>query len=97
MIFSKLFKGEKKDKGSNENNVKSANNGAIARFSPTSFDDVETILDNLIKKEPTIISLAEVGAKTAQRVIDIISGATYAVGGNLAKLENDLYLFTPKK
>jgi FtsZ-interacting cell division protein YlmF len=28
-------------------------------------------------------------------VLDILSGAIYALGGGLCELENDMYIFTP--
>ena len=37
----------------------------------------------------------ELSAGTASRVIDILSGAIYALGGGMAELERDIYIFTP--
>lgn len=92
MFFSRFTK----DKGENKGNEQADSNfGAIAKFSPRSFDDVEVIIDKLVNGEPAIVSLASVRSDTAQRVVDLLSGATYAIGGNLSKLENDLYVFTP--
>ncbi|MBO4323428.1 MAG: cell division protein SepF [Clostridia bacterium] len=45
--------------------------------------------------EPVIVSLSQISDATAQRVVDLLSGATYAIGGSLSKLENDLFVFTP--
>jgi len=62
---------------------------------PHSFSDVEEIIDNLKDNKPVIIYLNELKDETAKRVLDILSGAIYALGGGLCELENDMYIFTP--
>ena len=69
----------------------------IENFSPRSFDDVAQIIDLLKSGKPAIVRLSAVGEKTAQRVIDLLSGAAYALNGNVCELEKDVYLFTSSK
>ena len=68
----------------------------VKKFSPKSYDDVSTIIDYFITKKPAIVCLNELKDTTRQRVVDLLSGAIYALGGNVAPLENEAYLFTPK-
>ena len=42
-----------------------------------------------------IVYMNELSAPTALRVTDILSGAIYALGGGMAELEKDIYIFTP--
>ena len=69
--------------------------GNIDNFRPRSFDDVATIIDHLLAGKPAIVHLTEVKPTTAQRVIDLLSGAIYVLNGNLCELKKDVYIFTP--
>lgn len=62
---------------------------------PRSFADVEEIIDRFKDKLSVIVYLNELSADTSARVLDILSGAIYALGGGIAKIERDIYLFTP--
>ena len=62
---------------------------------PRSFSDVEEIIDNLKENKPVIVYLNELKEETAKRVLDILSGAIYALGGGLFELERDMFIFTP--
>ena len=62
---------------------------------PRSFADVEEIIDRLKDKLTVIVYLNELNGATAQRVTDILSGAIYALGGGMAELQKDMFIFTP--
>ena len=62
---------------------------------PRSFADVEEIIDRLKDKLSVIVYMTELSASTAMRVTDILSGAIYALGGGMAEIDKDIYLFTP--
>ncbi len=62
---------------------------------PRSFADVEEIIDRLKDNLTVIVYLNELSASTAQRVTDILSGAIYALGGGMAELQKDMFIFTP--
>ena len=71
------------------------NNSNISTFKPTSFEDVAEIIDMLLEGKPAIVNLTEVKESTSQRVVDLLSGAIYAINGNLCELQKDVYIFTP--
>ncbi len=92
-----LLKTEKNKKTGNSEkpiNVKKIDESGIKKFYPSSFDDVSTIIDYLSMKNPAIVYLTELSDKTAQRVIDLLSGATYALNGKIAPLDTSVYLLT---
>ena len=62
---------------------------------PRSFADVEEIIDRLKDNLTVIVYLNELSASTAERVTDILSGAIYALGGGMAQLQKDMFIFTP--
>ena len=70
-------------------------NSTIDTFKPTSFEEVADIIDVLLSGRPAIVYLTEVKDSTAQRVIDLLSGATYAINGSMGEIQKGIYLFTP--
>ena len=62
---------------------------------PRSFADVEEIIDRFKDKLTVIVYLQELSEPTAGRVIDILSGTIYALGGGVAQLQKDMYIFNP--
>lgn len=64
-------------------------------FTPASFDDVETIIDHLKTGESVILNLRDIKEQTAQRILDFIAGAIYALSGCIYPIENALFALTP--
>lgn len=62
---------------------------------PRTFDETKSITDNLKNRRPVIINLEQAEADLAQRVIDFVSGATYALNGSMQKVGNGIFLFVP--
>lgn len=62
---------------------------------PRSFEDIEEIIDRMKDRLTVIVYVNELNQATALRVTDILSGAIYALGGGMAELEKDMYIFTP--
>ena len=42
------------------------------------------------------MDVSAVSPQTAQRVVDLMSGAIYAIDGNMGELTKDVYVFTPR-
>jgi len=62
---------------------------------PRSFDEVQGIADNLKNRCPVIVNLEQADSELAKRVVDFVSGATYALSGSLQKVGNGIFLFVP--
>ena len=67
----------------------------IAVFSPTSYEDVETIINALRLGKSAMVHLNSLKTETAVRVIDMLSGAIYALGGGLYEMEKNIFMFSP--
>lgn len=63
---------------------------------PKSFDECPKLVDNLKAKKPVIINLEKVESDTARKIFDFLSGATYAVNGNVQKVANNIFIFAPE-
>lgn len=59
------------------------------------YDDVTYISDHLKSKKPVIVNVANVDEETCQRIIDFLSGVTYAIGGEMQKISKEILLVTP--
>ena len=67
----------------------------IEIFHPASFDDVERIINALRSGKNAIVHLENVKPATALRVLDMLSGAVYALNGGLYEMQKNTYMFSP--
>ena len=67
----------------------------VSIFKPASFDDVASIIDALNVGKTAIVHLTSLKAETQVRVIDILSGAIYALGGGVYEMEKNVFMFSP--
>ena len=63
---------------------------------PKGFDECPKLVDNLKAKKPVIINLEKVESDTARKIFDFLSGATYALNGNVQKVANNIFIFAPE-
>lgn len=62
---------------------------------PIEFGDAQEIGDCLKGNQPVIITLADVDADLARRLIDFCSGSTYVLGGAMERVSKNVFLLTP--
>ena len=62
---------------------------------PETFDDSQNIADYLRERKPVVINFENTAADVSKRVVDFISGATYALDGNIQKVGKDIFLCVP--
>lgn len=62
---------------------------------PTSYDEVTRICDELKSRKPVILNLQSVDAKEAERILDFLAGALYAVEGVMQKVSKGVFLIVP--
>ena len=70
-------------------------NGAVNVYSPKGYGDVENIIDALKRGEQALVHLEMLKTSTLIRVIDLLSGAVYAIGGGICEVGKNIYLLTP--
>lgn len=71
------------------------NETAVHYFKPKSFDDARTIVDAFLEDKTIVMNFEGVDLAISQRVLDIVTGACIAVGGNLQKVSNFVFIATP--
>ena len=74
----------------------SANGSKMILIEPRAYSESQTIADHLKKRNSVVVNLKRVTSDQAKRIIDFLTGCVYAIGGDLQKLGNGIYLCTPK-
>lgn len=69
--------------------------GPVSVFSPSSYKDVEIIIDCLKANKTAIVHLTQLKTETAIRILDMLSGAVYALGGGVYEMEKNIFMFSP--
>ena len=69
--------------------------GPVAVFSPSAFSDVESIIDAMKMGKNAVVHLTELKTETAIRVLDMLSGAIYALGGGVYEMSKNVFMFSP--
>ncbi|MFW6381338.1 MAG: cell division protein SepF [Bacillota bacterium] len=64
-------------------------------YNPSSFAEVEGIVDDLKQRKPVILNLEQADRGQARRLIDFISGAVYGLNGRVEKVGKSVFIFTP--
>jgi len=63
---------------------------------PKNIDECRKLIDNLRNNKPVIINLEKVETDLARKMFDFLSGATYALRGNIQRINQNIYLFAPR-
>lgn len=64
-------------------------------YQPMTYDDTQNIIDNLKNRKPVIVNLESLEIDTAQRILDFMSGAVYALNGNIHKISKGIFILVP--
>lgn len=67
----------------------------VSVFVPKSFSDVEKIIDALRSGKNSIVHLNDVKSETAIRILDLLSGAVYALRGDVYEMDKNVFMFSP--
>ena len=63
---------------------------------PSGFDESPRLVDSLKAKRPVIINLENLETDVARKIFYFLSGATYALNGNVQKVANNIFVFAPE-
>ena len=78
--------------------LEAAKEGKKSRVSiaePHEFEEVQIIGDDFKENIPVIINLQNTNQDLSKRIVDFCSGLTYALGGNIKKVADKVFLITP--
>jgi len=62
---------------------------------PQSYEQGAALAENLKNFRPVIVNLERMEPEEARRLVDFLSGAAFALGGQVRKVSHGIFLFTP--
>ena len=62
---------------------------------PTTFEEAQDLADSLKNRRQVVLNLNSTEPEIARRIIDFLSGTTYALDGQTQKLGESIFLFAP--
>lgn len=63
---------------------------------PDKYEAVTGIAQHLMARRTVVLNLEDTNKETIRRIIDFLSGVTFAIGGSLKRVANSTYVITPK-
>lgn len=64
-------------------------------YRPVSYEDTQNIIDNLKSRKPIIVNMENIEVDVAQRILDFMSGACYAINGTVYKVSSRIFAVVP--
>jgi cell division inhibitor SepF len=79
-------------------NVRTVGNAAFSMklVKPKTHVEAQVIIDCLKNKQPVIVNLEANDVEEGQRVIDFVSGAVYALGGEVKHISKRIFAIVPE-
>ncbi len=62
---------------------------------PRAYSESQQIADYLKNRSAVVVNLKRVTPEVAKRIVDFLGGTLYAIGGEMQKLGNGIFLCTP--
>lgn len=62
---------------------------------PRDFEEVQTIVDQMKQGKPVILNLEGLEQALAQKIINFLNGATYALNGDTERISEVIFFFAP--
>ncbi|MHC6179414.1 cell division protein SepF [Clostridium sp. JNZ X4-2] len=62
---------------------------------PTTYEEAADICDELKNRKIIVINTTGLETRIAQRLLDFMGGASYALGGDLEEIEKGVYILSP--
>lgn len=75
--------------------IGNAYSGKMIVYRPVSYEDTQNIIDNLKGHKPVIVNMEQIEVEVAQRILDFMSGASYALNGRVYKVSSRIFIVAP--
>lgn len=90
-----IFSSTKKPSNNKVVNIHTAASAKVVIIKPNDYDEAVNICDNLKNRKIVVVNTTALEAKIAQRLLDFIGGACYALSGELQQVEKGVYILSP--
>lgn len=77
------------------NQQKKTEKASIHVIEPRVYSEVEQIADNLLKNQSVLLNFKRIDSEQAKRIVDFLTGTVYAIGGDIQRVGDEIFLCTP--
>ena len=67
----------------------------VVLIRPERFETAAEVADHLRDRRPVLVNLETTPKDVTRRLVDFLSGVTYAIDGNIKKVAANIYIITP--
>ena len=76
-------------------NINTTTQLSVVLVKPEKFENAAEIADNLRQRRTVVLNLEDTAKEPARRLVDFLSGVTYALDGKIKKVAISTYIITP--
>ena len=76
-------------------NINATTQLSVVLVKPEKFENAVDIADHLREKRTVVLNLEQTTTDVARRLVDFLSGVTYAQDGKIKKVANSTFIITP--
>lgn len=76
-------------------NIHTAAATRVMIIKPTNFEEATDICDDLKNRKIVVVNTSGLESKVAQRMLDFMGGASYALGAELQEVDRGIYILSP--
>lgn len=76
-------------------NINATTQLSVVLVKPEKFENAAEIADHLREKRTVVLNLEQTNKDVARRLVDFLSGVTYAQDGKIKKVANSTFIITP--
>ncbi len=69
---------------------------ALKVMKPDGFGEVGDVATHLLNRTTVVLNAENLGSDVLRRMLDFLSGVSYAIGGNVTKISATTYILTPQ-
>ena len=93
--FGAINYGSEKKENNKVVNIHATTQLQVVLVKPERYEDVTSIADHLNDKKTVVLNLESADRELSRRIVDFLSGATYANHGNMRKVSKGTFLIVP--
>ena len=87
--------GAQEPRGNKVLNIHTTTQLQVVVVNPERFENAKEIADHLLEKRTVVLNLESTNKEVARRLLDFLSGVTYAHGGKVKKVALSTFIITP--
>lgn len=76
-------------------NIHTTTQMKVVIYEPIDFEEAPGIIDHLKSRKPVVVNLENLDQELAKKIFDFVSGAVYAVEGNIQKISKGIFILAP--